>query len=196
MIAATFWDLKGADICGEISIIVYSSQSQQFEWEGYGLKLLIHEDSLPAGMKQCTINIKASVAGQYEFPENCYLVSAVFWFRCETVHQFTKPITVEIQHCAKPKMISKLRFVRAVCSQKNLPYTFKPKSGGDFANKSCGIFDLNSFSAVAITQSESEERDYCSTLFHRPEKMISVLFYVIVWNTEAHLNVSSSIHHA
>ena len=84
--------------------------------------------------------------------------------------------------------------MRAVCSQKQLPYTFKPKSGGDFVRESCGIIDLNSLStiAIAITQKESEERNYCSMVFYRLEKKISALFYVIVWNTEAHLNVSDA----
>ena len=181
--------MHGVDICGEISVVVYTSHAQQFEWKGYGLKLSIHEGSLPVGMEQCTVNIKASLAGHYEFPENYYLVSAVFWFRCETVHKFIKPITLEIQHCAKSKNISELNFVRAICNQKQLPYSFKPKIGGNFERESRGIIDVNSFSAVAVTQTDSEERDYCSTLFYCCRAMID-LFYVIVWNTEAHLNVS------
>ena len=155
------------------------------------IKLLVHEGSLPTDVEQCTINIKASLTGEYEFPENCYLISTVFWFRCETVCKFTKPITVEIQHCAKTRnnIVSKLNFVRAVCSQKQLPYTFKPKLGGNFEREGCQIIDLNNFSAVTITQKDSDERDYCSIVFHCLEKVISI-FYVIVWNTEAHPNVS------
>ena len=200
--AASTWDLQGVEICGETSVVVYSSRAQQFEWEGFGLKLYIHEGSLPVGMEQCILQIKASLAGLYEFPEDSHLISAVFWFRCKTVHKFIKPITVEIQHCAKAKNISELNFVRAFCSQKQLPYTFKQIAGGNFkSRKSCGVIDLTSFSGIAAIQNKSEERDYCSIVFYhgerrvdmyRGEKMVNI-FYVIVWNTEAHLNVSDTL---
>ena len=45
-------------------------------------------------------------------PQNTNLVSEIYWFhQCE----FSKPITVELQHCAKPSQISSLRFAR--CSK-------------------------------------------------------------------------------
>ena len=109
-----------------MTVVVYSSsRDQQITWPGYGLRINIPKGCLPAGMEQCTINIKASLAGQYEFPENSHLVSAVFWFHCEDVHKFTRPITVEIQHCAKSENVTnlKLSFVRAICSQKQLLQT-------------------------------------------------------------------------
>lgn len=98
MLAATS-RLHGVEVCGETNLIVYSAHNQQITWPGYGLRIQIWEGSLPAGMEECTVNIRTSVAGQYEFPANSHLVSPVFWFRCETVSKFTKPITVEIQHC-------------------------------------------------------------------------------------------------
>ena len=113
------WNLRGVEVCGEMTVVVYSSHYQQITWPGYGLRLHIPKGCLPAGMEQCTINIKASVAGQYEFPEKSLLVSAVFWLRCEDVHKFTRPITVEIQHCTKLQNITnlKLSIVRTVCSR-------------------------------------------------------------------------------
>ena len=187
------WNLRGAEVCGEMTVVVYSSHSQQITWEGFGLKLHIHEGSLPAGMEQCILQIKASLAGQYEFPENSHLVSAIFWLRCETVHKFTRPITVEIQHCAKSKNI-KLSFVRAVCSQKQLPYTFQQLLGVNFTgHSSYGVIELNSFSGVGLTQEGSEEREYCSRLFYMPMTWKipnQEIHFVISWNVEAHLTVS------
>ena len=139
--------------------------------------------TLPVGMEQCTINIKASPAGHYEFPENTHLVSGVYWFDCRDVDKFNKPITVEIEHCAKN--ISGLAFVKTSSSH---PYTFKPISGGNFMSKgSYGVIDLNSFCKIAITQTEPEERDYCSTLFYNNQKLID---FVITWNLEVQRNVS------
>ena len=191
MFTAT-WNLRGVEVCGEMTVVVYSTHEQQITWPGYGLRLHIPKGCLPAGMEQCTINIKASLAGQYEFPENSHLVSAIFWLCCEDVNKFTRPITVEIQHCAKLQNVTnlKLSFVRAVCSQKQLPYTFKQLSEGNFTNHSSyGIIELNSFSGVGVTQEGSEDREYCSQLFYLGQPNCKIHF-VVTWNIEAHLTVS------
>ena len=188
------WNVHGVEVCGEMTAVVYSSHYQQITWPGYGLRLHIHKGCLPAGMEQCTINIKASLAGQYEFPENSHLVSAIFWLRCEGVQKFTRPITVEIQHCAKLENVDNLNltFVRAVCSQKQLPYTFKQMLGGNFtSHSSYGVIELNSFSGVGVTQAESEDREYRSRLFYlNQENICHEIHFVVTWNTEAHLTVS------
>ena len=109
---------------------------------------------------------------------------------------FTRPITVEIQHCARSENVDKLDlgFVRAVCSQKHLPYTFK-QLGGDFtSHSSYGVIELNSFSGVAVTQEGSEDREYCSRLFYMyssQEVQDCEIHFVVTWNVEAHLTVSS-----
>ena len=100
------WNLRGVEVCGEMTVVVYSSHNQQITWPGYGLRLNIPKGCLPAGMEQCTINIMASIAGQYESPDSFHPVSPVFWLRCEDVHKFITPITLEIQHCAKPENLS------------------------------------------------------------------------------------------
>ena len=62
------WLLPGVEMCGETSVIVYTSQGQLIDWND--LKLHIHMGSLPKGLHQCKIFIKVSVAGEYEFPVN------------------------------------------------------------------------------------------------------------------------------
>ena len=184
------------EVCGEKTVVVYSSHPQQFTWEGFGLKLSIPKGSLPAGMQQCTINIKASLAGQYEFPDNHHLVSAVFWLRCEPpIDKFTRPVTVEIQHCARSENTSRLKFVSAVCSQKQLPYTFKQLSGDFNSHSSYGVVELNSFSCLAVVQEGSEERNYLSSLLYKEieghhTSCIVEIYTVITWNLDAHRYVS------
>ena len=169
---------------------VYSSRDQQITWPGYGLRLNVPKGCLPAGVEQCTINIKASLAGQYEFSENSHPVSAVYWLRCEDVNKFTRPITVEIQHCAESL---KLSFVRAVCSQKQLPYTFKQLPGGNFtSHSSYGVIELKNFSGVGITQEGSDKRQYYCKLFYLSNYLGGHrIDFAIAWNTEAHISVSS-----
>ena len=193
------WDLCGVEVCGEMTVVVHSFDAQQITWEGFGLKLHIDEGSLPAGIHQCTLTIKASLAGQYEFPDNSYLVSAIFWLRCEPMCKFTKPVTVEMQHCARSENVAnlKLKFVRAVCSQKQLSYTFK-ELGGDFTrHSSYGVVKVNGFSGVAITQEGSEERSYLANLLYkevkgRPTRCIVDIYIAVTWNVDSHYTVCFS----
>ena len=186
------WDLRGVEVCGEMTVVVNSSHAQQIEWKGFGLKLTVHEGSLPVDVQECVITIKASLTGQYEFLESSHLVSAVFWLRCEPVCKFTKPITVEIQHCVRSENVGNLnlKFVRAICSQKQLPYTFKQLRGNFTSHSSYGVIELNSFSGLAITQEWSEDREYCSQLFYLGKPNLCRIHFVVTWNLEAHLTVS------
>ena len=185
---AAVWKLHGIEECSETSVSVSSSQGQVVDWSG--LKLHIHEGSLPEG---CKVYIKVSVAGDYEIPENSSLVSAVFWMRCEPQRTFTKPITVEIQHCSMIENISKLKVVRAVCSQKQLPYKFEPLGGRFDARTSYGVIEVNHFSGYGVVEEDSPDskRKYYCQPFYRPLSHqhgheIDIIF---VWNTEAHINV-------
>ena len=175
-------------------MVLHSSQGQLVEWNG--LKLQIHEGSLPEGINQCTVYIKVSLAGDYEFPENSSPVSAIFWLRCEPQCTFTKPITVEIQHCSTKQDLSRLKIVRAFCSQKDLPYNFKPLVGGRFnAGTSYGVIEVKGFSGIGvIDESPVSERMYYSQLFYRScyssHQQKHEVHITFIWNTEAHINVS------
>ena len=188
------WKLPGIEECSETSVIVHSSHGQLVEWNG--LKLHIHEGSLPEGVHQCKIDIKASLAGQYEIPENSHLVSAIFWLRCEPQCKFIKPITVEIQHCSTKQNLSRLKIVRAFCSQKQLPYYFKPLGGRFNAHPSYGAVKVNSFSGVGVVEENRvSERLYYSQLFYRSyhsHQHVHEIHIIFTWNTEAHINVSYS----
>ncbi len=138
-------DLSGVEVVASTCVIVTNS-SQTFHWVGYGFKLTIPQGSLPAGVDQCRLDIKASVAGQYQFPKNLQLVSGVFWVRPHPSGRFQQQLKVEIQHCAKMTNSTKLSFVRAQCSQNSLPYTFKQLEG----HISYGCVSVNHFSGTAI----------------------------------------------
>ena len=173
-----------------------SNNPQSFVWEGYGLRIHIPQGCLPPGMGQCTIYIKISLSGQYEFPENSQLVSAIFWLECEPRCMFTPPISMEIQHCARPENISKLNFVKAFGLQENLPYIFRHLGGCFTSNSSYGVLELDSFSrsGLAVIQEGSEDRQYIARLFYLSQKNSTYEIHLVVtWNTEVHLNVSSVV---
>ena len=184
------WKLQGVEECDQTSVTVYSSQGQVVEWNG--LKLHFHEGSLPEDLHHCKIYIMASLVGQYEVPENSFLVSAIFWLRCEPQCTFIKPITVEIQHCSTLGNLSSLKIVRAFCNQEHLPYRFKSLGGSFSAQNSSGVIEVNHFSGYGVTQEgEDSERKYYSRPFYHPHShqqshQIDIIF---VWNTEPHINV-------
>ena len=172
-----------------------TADKKNFTWKEYGLKGYIPDKCLPVGTNQCKITIMVSIAGQYDFPGNCHPVSAVFWLRCEPICTFVKPVTVEMDHCAKRENTSKLHFVRAVCSQKTLPYTFRKLKEGTFnEHTSYGVVELHSFSGVGVVQEDSREaeREYCAMLFYLGKTVSSYEFqihFVVTWDTQAHLSV-------
>lgn len=189
LVFAGVWKLPGVEVCSKKSESVSSSQGQTIELNGF--KFEIHEGSLPEGSK---VHIQASIAGEYEIPENSSLVSAIYWVRCEPESAITKPITVEIQHCSTREDVSKLKIVGAVSSQEHGSYKFKPFVGGRFdAHTSYGAIEVNDFSGYGVIEegnSESKRVYYCQP-FYRPLSLqqrheICIIF---IWNTEAHIDV-------
>lgn len=85
-------------------------------------------------------------------PPDCELLSAVFWVYSH--HKFTKPLTVEIQHCAvlsSDEQCLQLCFVSTKCTHKELPYVFKMRDGDLFSpHSSYGGLSLTQFSGFGI----------------------------------------------
>ena len=132
----------------ETKVMVFN-QSQIFNWKGYGLKLHIPQGALPAGFKECKLLIKVGLSGQFALPENTSLVSAVYWIDSEPRSKFSKPLTLEMQHCAQSSQTSRLSFAR--CSHNSPPYAFEILEGGEFSSQSTyGSIQLHSFSRITM----------------------------------------------
>ena len=171
--------------------------AQYFYWSGYGFKINIPPSSLPADVEKCVLHIYVSLAGHYQLPDNeMQLVSAIFWVRPDPLCHFRQQLTVEIQHCAKMTSSTKLTFVRAVCSQKSLPYTFtkvKLGSGSFSMMSSYGLLEVNHFSGYAVAGKDIQ-RNYVASLFYRREDPWKIdIYFVITWDNEAHIKVSFKI---
>ena len=68
-------------------------------------------------------------------------------------HKFTKPLAVEIQHCAalsSDEQCEQLTFVRTMCTQKELPYTFTEEGGVFSHHSSYGTLSLSHFSGFGV----------------------------------------------
>ena len=157
-----------------------STESISSEWEGYGLKVHICEGSLPIDVGECKVSIQASLSGQFQLPEDSDLLSPVFWISATS--EFTKPVTLEIQHCAlteNEKVLSDLSFVSAKCSQ-DLPYKFKQLDGGVFTHSSYGSIQLSHFSGIGVTGKTRTPRSYCGHLYYTMRKICDWRYYFII----------------
>ena len=182
----------GVNVCGGTSIIL-SNSTIEWEWKGYGLKLRVPEKGiLSADTEQCAVHIKASLSGHYQFPEENYLASAIFWFYCDPPCNFRKPIIIEIQHCATSDNISKLSFVKSANLKGSLPHVFEPVKGSFSTNSSFGILEVHHFCGIGITSKGSDIRKYLSSLLYKLEKGNSVrvdFYFVMTWNLDIHHTV-------
>ncbi len=156
----------------EVQVEVEEISSKVFEWKGYGLKLKVPKQEADSYYdpyylaNDLTITIKVSFSGQYQFPDGTELVSPVFWLSCEPSTSFEPPLSLEIQHCALPENSHRLFMAKALCTQKDLPYSFKVQHGGTFnKHSSYGVIEMGSFSGVGVVQERSGERQYWSSMF-------------------------------
>ena len=190
--------LRGLDVTGESTSVFVSNKGQTFYWKNHGLKLHIPAQSLPAGTGKCLLQIKVGLSGQFEFPPETALISAVYWLYSPV--KFTHRITAEIQHCGKSTEIMRMKFVLAKCNQKQLPYKFRPLQNGTFTtHTSYGSIQLSHFSLLAIvvqmisrfslSSSPEQHRVYCASLFYVGNRTSPTIHFVVTLNLEAHIEV-------
>ena len=179
------------DVIAETSVII-TNKAQTINWKGYGLKLQIPQQALPPDFEQCRLLIKV-VSGQFTFPEDTLLVSAVYWLDTHPRLNFSKPLTLEIQHCASN--ITTLSFVWAKCSQKHLPYKFEAMKKGEFFHENVyGRVQLNHFSLLGIVGKLYHwlsGNQYCAHLYYMNEGInLKYIHFVIITNLEVNITVS------
>ena len=186
--------LRGVNVIAETSVLV-TNEAQTFNWKGYGLKLHIPPGTLPADLEECRLLMKVGLSGQFELPENTSLVSAVYWIDTEPRCKFSQHLTMEIQHCVKLTLTSKLSFVHARCSQKHLPYAFEAKDGGVFSTESAyGCVQLTHFSiwSVIYKMLVPGVQLYSASVYYLRKGVNRIdIHFAIIKNLEAHATVSS-----
>jgi len=191
--------IRGVEVIEETQFAVPNKGRSSFEWKGYGLRLHVPENSIPASMTECTINIKASLSGEFQLPEDSDLLSPVFWISVPC--QFLKPVTLEIQHCTLREdetFISDLKFVSARCSQKFLPYIFRPVDKGVFTSHSYyASIELTHFSGLGIIGRIRTPQSHCAHIYYSSNGVHKWTFYFIITrNLDIQINVGCSLFYA
>ena len=132
--------------------IVQGDKPQLMNWEQFGLRIGIEEDSLLSS-ETLEVATAALVGGQFKFPKNTVLVSAVYAISIS--EPLLKPLRLEMQHCVdlrgRPGLSQYLKFAMAPVSTPSLPYQFSLVEGGEFTSNSWyGAINRKNFCLVCI----------------------------------------------
>ena len=121
---------KKAHIAGKELFHIQRDTPQSLNWEKYGLKINVQKETIPENTELTAL---ALVGGQFLFPKNTQLVSAVYGISVSK--PLLKPLRLEMQHCVHIQSSAHtkyLKFAVASVDQSNLPYEFVPVDGGKF----------------------------------------------------------------
>ena len=168
---------------------------QFFEWDYYGLKVFIPKNSLPLSIKTCTLTIGVSITGQFEFPDNQNVVSAIYAFHLSNEVKLVKPLRINLQHCAKICSPEGIFVARASCKDNSFPYNFKILSDktvaltqDSYMGKQFVGFDLQHFSLFSLLS--EEKKLYTAILFYREMKDTIDICITITRNLGPYISVS------
>ena len=144
--------LSDVQVAEKKLFLVQGRKPQLMNWEQFGLRIGIEEDSLLPS-ETVEIATAALVGGQFKFPKNTVLVSAVY--AVSVSEPLLKPMTLEMQHCVdlrgQPGLSQYLKFAIAPVSTPSLPYQFSLVDGGEFTSNSWyGAINRKDFCLVCI----------------------------------------------
>ncbi|XP_019858815.1 PREDICTED: uncharacterized protein LOC109587033 [Amphimedon queenslandica] len=126
-------------------------------WEEYGLRISVAEDSLSAS-ETVEVSVLALVGGHFKFPDNTRPVSAVYAI---STSPLLKSLRIEMQHCidlSDPSLSKYLKFAVAPVHTASLPYQFSLIEGGEFpAYQRYGWIERSEFCCVTTVAIKEEE---------------------------------------
>ena len=144
--------LSDVQVAEKKLFLVQGDKPQLMNWEQFGLRIGIEEDSLLSS-ETVEVATAALVRGQFKFPKNTVLVSAVY--AVSVSKPLLKPLRLEMQHCVdlrgRPGLSQYLKFAIAPVSTPSLPYQFSLVEGGEFTSNSWyGAINRKDFCLVCI----------------------------------------------
>ena len=176
----------------ETVLEVVGDKPQKVEWPGYGFFIEVPEGAVPPGVT-ASVGVKVILAGQFKFPENSQLISAIYWVSSSV--EFIKEVAVNIQHCAvihSEDQCSQFKFIIAKCSQKELPYKFREREGLFSSHTQYGAIKLKQFSLLGETAPEGTDT-LCTAFMFYKQRLASPLtvdfHFVIVRDLEPNQQV-------
>ena len=141
---------KGVHVAANNIFHIHGKSAQSvIKWEEYGIRITIPQGAvLPSDTVQVTIT--ALVGGDFIFPEDTELVSAVYAISLSK--PFLEPVKLEIQHCVSIETSSHCDYLSFSTSTDNQPpYQFDTVDGGEFSiGNRYGSISIATFSKYCI----------------------------------------------
>ena len=149
--------LKGVHVAAKNSFCIHDGSilvschqmTQSVNWEEYGIRITVPQGAVPpSDTVQVTINVL--VGGDFIFPEDTELVSAVYAIKLSK--PFLKPVKLEIQHCVSIETVSHCNYLSFSTATNNQPpYEFNTVNGGEFPiGNRYGSISIATFSKYCI----------------------------------------------
>ena len=144
--------LSGVQVVEKTLFLIQGDKPQRMIWEKYGLRIGVQEGSLSSS-ETVEAAVVALVGGQFQFPPNTVLVSAVY--EVSLSKPLLKPLQLEMQHCVdltgRPDLTRYLKFAIAPINTHSLPYQFSIVEGGEFKpDRWYGSIRRKEFCLIAI----------------------------------------------
>ena len=144
--------LSDVHIAGKKQFSIKGGETQLINWEEYGLRIDVPGGSL-LSTETADVAVVALVGGQFAFPENTILVSAVYAVALSKSLQ--ESLKIEMQHCVclaeQPSLTKYLKFATAPTNGVKPPYRFVTLEGGEFnCDSSYGTISCRTFSFFCI----------------------------------------------
>ena len=139
-------------IAGEKMFTIQGDSSQFLNWEQYGLRITVAQDTL-SSTDTSEVAVTALVGGQFQLPDGTELISAVYALSISK--PLLKPVKLEIQHCADLVTQDHTSYLNFATASVNvgLPYQFHLKEGGQFRpSDQYGSIYLSQFSLWVIVK--------------------------------------------
>ena len=151
--------LSDVQVAEKKLFLVQGEKPQLINWEKYGLRIGVQEDTLSPS-DTVDVAVVALVGGQFVFPKNTVLVSAVY--AVSVSKPLLKPLRLEIEHCidlrGRPDLTRFLKFAIAPVSTPSLPYQFSIVEGGEFKPESWyGSIQRKEFCLVSIVGQQQRQ---------------------------------------
>ena len=143
--------LSDVHIAGKKLFLIQGDDAQLLNWEEYGLRIGILKGTL-ASSETAEVAVVALVGGQFVFPKNMQVVSAIY--AVAVSKPLRQPLRLDLQHCVNLVQKSQtrhLKFAIAPVNTPSLPYEFSPVVGGEFTvNSYYGSIYRSKFCLVGI----------------------------------------------
>ena len=151
--------LSDVQVAEKKLFLVQGEKPQLINWEKYGLRIGVQEDTL-SPTNTVEVAVAALVGGEFVFPKNTVLVSAVY--AVSVSKPLSKPLRLEIEHCidlrGRPGLTRFLKFAIAPVSTPSLPYQFSIVEGGEFkADSWYGSIQRKEFCLVSVVGRQLRE---------------------------------------